>query len=114
MSEIITNDVTSGAGSSLGANQRLFTATDGTDSLHVKLTIVGDRQGALVKWTVRPVIVDAAGAYAELAGEPVMPPAAEHSFMLGQSDGTPASALDAILADEAARAFRYFSQLAAL
>lgn len=99
-------------------HQRVLEVVDDADAAAatgtVKISVATERQASAVKYTLKGWLVDADGAYVEVAGEPVSLPASEHTWMLGQSDGEPAQALAKALEQEAARLWRAYRQLAAM
>ncbi len=107
-------------GLTLAAGQRLLEVAE-TDASgaevargYVRITVTQDRQPQAVRYVLRGWVLDAAGAYVEVAGEPVSLPASEHTWMLGESDGTPAEFLARALEQEATRVWRAWRQLAAM
>ncbi len=81
---------------------------------YVRVSVTQDRQSQAVRFVLRSWVLDADGRYVEVAGEPVSLPAAEHTWMLGESDGTPREFLAGALEQEAARLWRAWRQLEAV
>ena len=108
------------ASQQLAANQRLIEVVETDESGaetgrgYVRITVTQDRQPQAVRYVLRGWALDEAGGYVEVGGEPVSLPAAEHTWMLGESDGTPSELLARALEEEATRIWRAWRQLAAM
>ncbi len=107
-------------GMTLAPGQRLLEVveTDASDAEvargYVRITVTQDRQAQAIRYSLRGWVLDAAGRYVEVAGEPVSLPASEHTWMLGESDGSTAEFLSRALEQEATRLWRAWRQLAAM